>query len=414
MIDYKFFTLSNGLKVYVHEDKATPLAAVNIAYNVGSRDEDKHKTGFAHLFEHLMFGGSQNIASYDEPLQKVGGENNAFTSPDITNYYITLPSENIETAFWLESDRMMGLSFDPVVLEVQRKVVVEEFKQRYLNQPYGDIWLHLRPLAYQEHSYKWATIGKEISHIEQATMADVQEFFYKYYLPNNAIMVVAGNVEFKAIQELAEKWFGPIPAGQPYQRSLPVEPVQNERRFKEVQADVPLDAIYKVFHMPGRYSKEYHVADLLSDILGRGKSSRLHEQLVKQEKLFNNLHAFVTGSVDPGLLVITGKLNEGVSLEAGEAAIDKVIASAKAEMISEEELIKVKNQAEASLVFSEVELLNRAMNLAFAALQGVPDYVNQEAEIIQQITPHEIHAMAEAILTTENSSTLYYRATKNT
>lgn len=413
MIDYKFFTLHNGLKVYVHEDKATPLAAVNIAYNVGSRDEDESKTGFAHLFEHLMFGGSQNIKSFDEPLQKVGGENNAFTSPDITNYYITLPSQNIETAFWLESDRMMSLSFDPAVLDVQKKVVVEEFKQRYLNQPYGDIWLHLRPLAYQEHPYRWATIGKEISHIEQATMDDVKKFFYKYYLPNNAVMVVAGNVEFTNIQSLVEKWFGSIPAGIAYKRALPKEPVQKNRRFKEVQADVPLDAIYKVFHMPGRYSKEYHIADLLSDVLGRGKSSRLHEKLVKQEKLFNNLNAFVTSSIDPGLLVITGKLNEGVSLEEGEEAINTVVEILKKEVISEEELVKVKNQAEASLIFSEVELLNRAMNLAFAALQEIPDYVNQEPEMIQEVTSYEIHTMANRILVDENSSTLYYRAIKN-
>src|SRR5690606_24365041 len=257
MIDYQYFPLSNGLKVYVHEDASTPLAAVNIAYNIGSRDEDENKTGFAHLFEHLMFGGSKHIRSYDEPLQAVGGENNAFTSPDLTNYYVTLPAENIETAFWLESDRMLSLSFDPKVLEVQRKVVVEEFKQRYLNQPYGDAWLHLRPLAYQVHPYKWATIGKEISHIENATMDDVKEFFYKFYIPNNAVMVVAGNVKAEEIQTLTERWFGPIPAGNPYRRNLPVEPIQNEARFKEVSADVPLDTIYKVYHMPSSYTKAY-------------------------------------------------------------------------------------------------------------------------------------------------------------
>lgn len=412
MIDYKYFTLKNGLKVYVHQDKATPLAAFNIAYNVGSRDEEEHKTGFAHLFEHLMFGGSLNIQSYDEPLQKVGGENNAFTSPDITNYYVTLPAENIETAFWLESDRMLSLSFDPKVLEVQQKVVVEEFKQRYLNQPYGDIWLHLRPLAYQVHPYRWATIGKEISHIEDATMDDVKRFFYKHYLPNNAVLVIAGNVDFDNIQELTEKWFGAIPAGTPNKRALPQEPVQKGKRFKEVSADVPLDAIYKVYHMPARYSKEYHVADLLSDVLGRGKSSRLYEKLVKGEKLFNSLNAYVTSSIDPGLLVISGKLNEGVSLEEGEQAIDKLIENIKEDAISEEELQKVKNQAEASLIFSEVELLNRAMNLAFAALQGIPDYVNQEPELIQQVTSQELKEMADRILISDNCSTLYYRANK--
>lgn len=412
MIDYKHFILSNGLKVYVHQDKATPLAALNIAYNVGSRDEDEHKTGFAHLFEHLMFGGSLNIQSYDEPLQKVGGENNAFTSPDITNYYITLPAENIETAFWLESDRMLSLSFDSKVLEVQRKVVIEEFKQRYLNQPYGDVWLHLRPLAYSTHPYMWATIGKEISHIEEATMDDVKEFFYKYYLPNNAVLVVAGNVDFETIKELAEKWFGPIPPGNPYIRNLPQEPAQKEKRFKEVVADVPLDALYKVYHMPERYSKAYHVADLLSDVLGRGKSSRLYEQLVKKDRLFNSLNAYVTSSIDPGLLVISGKLNEGVSIEKGDRAIEDLLENIKQHEISEEELQKVKNQAEASLIFSEVELLNRAMNLAFAALQGIPEYVNQEPELIQQVTGHELKVMAERILAAENCSTLFYRANK--
>lgn len=414
MIDYQYFSLSNGLKVYVHEDASTPLAAVNIAYNIGSRDEDENKTGFAHLFEHLMFGGSMHIPSYDEPLQKVGGENNAFTSPDITNYYITLPSQNLETAFWLESDRMMGLSFDPQVLEVQRKVVIEEFKQRYLNQPYGDAWLQLRPLAYKVHPYKWATIGKEISHIENATMEDVKAFFYKYYIPNNAVLVVAGNVKTEDVKALAEKWFGPIPAGKPYQRNLPAEPQQIEKRTKTVYADVPLDAIYKAYHMPQKYTKGYHIADLLSDVIGRGKSSRLYEQLVKKEKMFNSLGAYVTGSLDPGLLVIHGKLNEDVSPEAGEAAIDRVLQEVKETVVGEEELQKVKNQAEATLIFSEVELLNRAMNLAFAALEGDPDYVNREPAIIQQVTALEVQTMANDILIPENCSTLYYKVKKDT
>src|SRR6218665_2626807 len=230
MIKYEHFTLQNGLEVYVHEDHTTPMAAVNILYNVGSRDEDEKKTGFAHLFEHLMFGGSKNIPNYDEPLQKVGGENNAFTSPDITNYYITLPSKNIETAFWLESDRMLSLSFDPKVLEVQRKVVIEEFKQRYLNQPYGDVWLKLRPLVYKNHSYRWATIGKEISHISDAKIEDVKAFFKKHYNPQNAIMVVGGDVTVEQVKHLSEKWFGPIPAGEKYHRNLPQEPEQHDER----------------------------------------------------------------------------------------------------------------------------------------------------------------------------------------
>ena len=414
MVKYEKFTLDNGLRVLVHEDHSTPMAVVNTLYDVGARDENPEQTGFAHLFEHLMFGGSVNVPEFDKPLQRVGGENNAFTSPDITNYYITLPAQNLETAFWLESDRMMGLSFDPHVLEVQRKVVIEEFKQRYLNQPYGDAWLQLRPLAYQTHPYKWATIGKEISHIEHATMEDVKSFFYKYYIPNNAVLVVAGNVTTGEVKRLAEKWFGPISAGEAYQRNLPAEPKQLEKRTKIVHADVPLDAIYKAYHMPKKYTKGYHVADLLSDIIGRGKSSRLYEQLVKREKLFNGLGAYVTGSVDPGLLVIHGKLNEGVSPEAGEEAIDSILQVIKETTVDEEELQKVKNQAEASLVFSEVELLNRAMNLAFAALEGDPDYVNREPAIIQQVTALEIKEMAKRILVPENCSTLYYKVKKDT
>lgn len=413
MINYNNFTLKNGLQILVHEDKSTPLAVVNILYNVGSRDEDPNKTGFAHLFEHLMFGGSMHIRSFDEPLQKVGGENNAFTNPDVTNYYITLPAENIETAFWLESDRMMGLSFDPKVLEVQRKVVIEEFNQRYLNQPYGDVWLKLRPLAYKKHPYKWATIGKEVSHIENATMKDVKTFFYKYYLPNNAYMVVAGNVETDEVKKMAEKWFGPIPPGKDYQRSLSGEPHQQEARLMEIEADVPLSAIYKVYHMPGRFSEDYHTADLLSDILGRGKSSRLYDQLVKEKKLFNSIQAYVTGSMDPGLLVISGKVNDGIPLKEADQEIKSTIQEVRENGIGGEELYKVKNQAESTLVFSEVELLNRAMNLAFAALSGDPGFVNRESGMIQKVSSEDVKTMANNILTPGNSSTLYYKS-KNT
>ncbi len=412
MIHYKHFTLDNGLRVYVHEDHTTPIAAVNILYNVGSKDEDESKTGFAHLFEHLMFGGSKHVPVYDEPLQRVGGENNAFTSPDITNYYITLPAVNLETAFWLESDRMMSLSFDPRVLEVQRKVVVEEFKQRYLNQPYGDVWLRLRPLAYQVHPYRWATIGKEISHIEDATMDDVRAFFYKYYLPNNAILVVAGPVQVDDIRRLAQKWFGPIPAGAPYRRQLPQEPEQQEVRTIETEADVPLDAIYKAFHMPAKTSNDYFAADLLTDMLGRGKSSRLYERLVKEAKLFNNVNAYVTGSADPGLVVIQGQLNGGVTIERGEAEINAILEEFMQDGVPAAELAKVKNQAESTLVFSEVEMLNRAMNLAFYANLGDPEEVNREGEKLQAVTPDEVQRMARQILRPTNTSTLYYRARK--
>jgi zinc protease len=412
MIHYDFFTLDNGLKVYVHQDKSSPIAVLNILYNVGSRDEDENKTGFAHLFEHLMFGGSKNIASFDEPLQIAGGENNAFTSTDITNYYITIPSANLETAFWLESDRMLSLSFDPKVLEIQRSVVIEEFKQRYLNQPYGDAWLHLRPLAYKIHPYKWATIGKDISHIENATMDDVREFFYKYYIPNNAIMVVAGDVETEHIKALSEKWFGPIPAGMPVEKNIPVEPEQKESRFMEVSADVPLDAIFKVYHMGGKLSEDYYSTDLMSDILGRGKSSRLYESLVKDKKIFNSINAHVMSSNDPGLLILEGKLNVGIGLEQGEKEIQEVIDFLREHEVSAEELQKVKNQAESSLVFSEVELLNRAMNLAFSANLGDVELINKEAGLIQAVQPADIRKAANKILRKENSSTLFYEAKK--
>ncbi|MDJ1481165.1 pitrilysin family protein [Cytophagaceae bacterium YF14B1] len=413
MIHYQNFILDNGLQVYVHEDHSTPMAAVNILYNVGSRDEDENRTGFAHLFEHLMFGGSKHIPSYDEPLQLVGGENNAFTSPDITNYYITLPAANIETAFWLESDRMLSLSFDPKVLEIQQKVVIEEFKQRYYNQPYGDVWLKLRPLAYQVHPYRWATIGKDISHIEQATLQDVQDFFYKYYLPNNAILVVAGDITLEQVKQLCKKWFKPIPAGKSYVRELPKEPLQTAERKLKVEASVPLNAIYKAFHIAGKTDvSAYFNADLLSDILGRGKSSRLYDNLVKEQKLFSNISAYTLNSIDPGLMVIQGQINGGISLEKADAAIQEIIEEIVADGIPEAEVTKVKNQAESSLIYSEVELLNRAMNLAFYANMGDVEEVNRETERIEAITPATLHQMAIETLKPENTSTLHYIATQ--
>ncbi|MFT7270455.1 MAG: zinc protease, partial [Roseivirga sp.] len=351
MIQFEQFELKNGLQVIYHEDLTNPMVVVNLLYDVGSRDEDESRTGFAHLFEHLMFGGSANVANYDEPLQKVGGENNAFTSPDITNYYITLPAENIETAFWLESDRMLSLSFDPKVLEVQRSVVIEEFKQRYLNQPYGDAWLKLRPLAYETHPYKWATIGKEIEHIEQATMDDVKDFFKKFYHPTNAVLVVAGNSSLEEVKRLTEKWFADIPAGERNVRNLPIEKVQTELKSIEVHAAVPADTLYMAFHMPARTADEYYAVDLLSDILGRGKSSILYQTLVEEKDLFGALSSYVTGSSDPGLFVIQGKLSKGVTIEEGEKAIWEFLEKFKETELPENALEKVKNKAESTMVF---------------------------------------------------------------
>lgn len=410
MISFNEFTLDNGLQVIVHEDTSVQIAVLNILYNVGSRDERADKTGFAHLFEHLMFGGSKNIPSYDEPLQRVGGENNAFTSTDITNYYLTVPATNIETGFWLESDRMLSLSFDPQVLEVQRKVVIEEFKQRYLNQPYGDVWLKLRPLAYQVHPYQWATIGKEISHIENATMDDVKDFFFQHYVPNNAILVVAGNVKLDQVKQLAEKWFGPIPSGKHEQRNLPAEPKQTQKRSATIEANVPADALYMTWHMPGRFHDDYYASDLLSDILSRGKSSRLYNQLVKENEIFTSLSSFVMGTVDPGMFVISGRVNNGVNLQQAEAAVLEVLAQIVKDGVQEEELAKVKNQTLSTLAFGEVEVMNRAMNLAFAKLSGDANLVNQEMTKIDAVSREEIKRVAGNILTEQNLSTLYYQS----
>ncbi|MCD6179437.1 MAG: insulinase family protein [Bacteroidales bacterium] len=410
MINYKKFTLSNGLTLLVHKDESTPIVAVNILYKVGSRNESPDKTGFAHLFEHLMFGGSVNIPDYDKPLEKAGGENNAFTNSDITNYYITLPKENLETAFWLESDRMLNLAFSEKSLEVQRQVVIEEFKQSYLNQPYGDVWMLLKPLAYKQHSYQWNTIGKEIKHIEDAKMEDVKAFYKKHYNPNNAILVVAGNVEADEILALTKKWFGDIPSGDSLNNELVQEPEQKEARFQEVYRDVPIDALYKVFHMDKRGSKDYYSADLLSDVLSNGNSSRLYRKLIKEEGIFSELDAYITGDFDPGLFVFNGKPAEGISLEEADKRLTKEIELIKSETVSDFELQKVKNKLEASRTFSETSILNNAINLAIAESLGDADTVNLEEEIYNKISVDEIQQIAQKIFQTKNSSTLYYRS----
>ncbi|MDP3469826.1 MAG: pitrilysin family protein [Daejeonella sp.] len=410
MVSFERFTLANGLKVLVHEDPTTPMAVVNILYDVGARDEHPDQTGFAHLFEHLMFGGSVNIPSYDEPLQRVGGENNAFTSNDITNYYITLPSVNLETAFWLESDRMLSLAFSEKSLEVQRNVVCEEFKQRYLNQPYGDVWLKLRPMAYKQHPYQWATIGKSLDHIENANIEDVKAFFARHYNPSNAIMVVGGDVKLEEVKRLSEKWFGNIPAGEKLARLLPIEDDQAEERKETVQANVPLNAIYKVFHMPSRTEAGYYAADLISDILSRGNSSRLFRNLLKEQKLFSEINAYLTGSLDAGLFVVEGKPLPGISMETAEAAIWKELEKISTELVPEAELTKVKNKMESTMVFSEMSLLDKAMNLAYFELLGDADLLNSETQKYLDISAEEIRTQAAHIFRKENSSTLYYLA----
>ncbi|MCB9175121.1 MAG: insulinase family protein [Flavobacteriales bacterium] len=412
MIKFEKFTLNNGLKVIVHQDNTTPIVAFNLLYNVGARDEDENKTGFAHLFEHLMFGGSINIPNFDEPLQFVGGDNNAFTSNDITNYYITLPKNNLETAFWLDSDRMLSLAFTEKSLEVQRQVVIEEFKQNYLNQPYGDVWLLLRPLAYQNHPYKWATIGKEISHIENATMQDVKDFFYKHYLPNNAILSVAGDVDVAEIKKLAEKWFGNIPSGNVPKRALPIEPKQKEERRLSVERDVPANAIYKAYHMCKKTDDDFYATDLLSDVLSLGNSSRLYQALVKEQKLFSEISAYVMGSFDDGLFIINGNLQDNVSFEIAEKAIEHELTKIKETLVQAKELEKVKNKIISTLLFSETSVLNKAMNLAISELLGDANDVNTEEEKYMKVTPEDIKQIANKILVPTNCSTLIY-AKKN-
>lgn len=413
MILFEKFKLKNGLTVIVHQDKSTPMACVNILYDVGARDENENKTGFAHLFEHLMFGGSINIPNYDEPLQLVGGENNAFTTNDITNYYCTVPKENLETAMWLESDRMLSLAFTEKSLEVQRSVVIEEFKQRYLNQPYGDVWLLLRPLIYKVHPYKWATIGKEISHIEQATMDDVKAFFKAHYLPANAIMVVAGNIETAEVKALCEKWFEPIPSGEKPKRNLTPEPVQTEYRSLTVERDVPVNSIYRAYHMCSRTDKEYHAIDLMSDILSRGNSSRLYKNLIKNKQLFSDINAYVMGDLDKGLFVISGKINEGISVEDAEKGIDEEIKLLQTELISDNELQKCKNKIESTITYSEIDVLNKATNLAIAEVMGDANLVNEEIVNYQKVTAEQIKEQANKILQKTNCSTLFYLKKQN-
>lgn len=410
MIAFNRFKLANGLTVIHHFDAATPMVVVNTLYDVGARDESEAKTGFAHLFEHLMFGGSVNIADFDAPLQRAGGESNAFTSNDITNYYDVLPAQNIETALWLESDRMLSLAFTPKSLEVQRNVVIEEFKQRYLNQPYGDVWLELRPLAYQAHPYKWATIGKEISHIEQATMDDVKSFFKAHYHPANAILTIAGNISFEETKNLVEKWYGDIPPSLKPERILPKEPKQKEFRFKEIERKVPSNAFYYAFKMPERRSYEYFVADIISDALGREKSSRLYARLKKELKLVTSINAYITGSLDEGLLIIDGKLSDGVTFDALDEALWQVLEEMKAEKLSPAETNKLLNKIRTVKEFQEQGLLNRAMNLSLYELLGDANGINEENALYQQITSDQIQKLAKEILIKENCSLLRVKA----
>jgi zinc protease len=408
MIRYEKFILPNGLRVLVHEDRSTPMAVVNVLYDVGARDEDPEKTGFAHLFEHLMFGGSINIPVYDEPLQQAGGENNAYTTNDLTNYYCQLPAENVETAFWLESDRMLSLAFSKKSLEVQRKVVCEEFKEHYINKPYGDVWHKMRTLAYTTHPYRWMTIGASLSHVENATLDDVKSFFHKHYTPTNAILAVAGNITTESVKKLAEKWFGPLPPGTKYNRNLPQEPRQTAPRSMEVRAAVPLDALYKCWHIYPRTDMRYYVADLVTEILGGGGSSRLYQSLVKEKQLFSNIECYHLGSTDAGLLTIEGKLVKGVKMKDAEAAVNEEIRKLQKDGITQRELDKVKNKTESMIAFEDMSVMSRASSLAMYELLGDADLINKELDRYQAVTAGQLQEESRVIFDENNCNTLYY------
>jgi predicted Zn-dependent peptidase len=410
MVKFERFMLDNGLKVLVHIDQSTPMAVVNVLYDVGARDEDAQQTGFAHLFEHLMFGGSVNIPDYDDPLQVAGGENNAYTTNDLTNYYCQLPSENLETAFWLESDRMLSLAFSKKSLDVQRKVVCEEFKEHYINKPYGDVWHIMRELAFKEHPYRWMTIGKELAHVENAQLDDVKRFFFKHYRPSNAILVVAGNVSVEQVRELAEKWFGDIPSGEKYNRSLPVEPEQNEERRMTVHRKVPADAIYKTWHMCSRLDDDYYATDLLTDILGGGASSRLYQSLVKEQQLFTGINCYHFGSLDAGLLAIDGQLVKGVDIKKAEDAIEAELDKIRQELVEVRELQKVQNKTESVMAFEDMSVMNRAGSLAFYELLGDGELMNTEFKKYQEVTVHDLKRIANQVMQPSNSNTLWYLA----
>ena len=410
MIEINRKTLANGLRIVHSEDKNTQMVALNVLYNVGARDEHPDHTGFAHLFEHLMFGGSVNIPDYDAYVQSAGGENNAWTNNDITNYYITLPRQNVEIGFWLESDRMLSLDFNEKSLEVQRHVVVEEFKQRNLNQPYGDVGHLVRGLVYQKHPYRWPTIGLEPSHIENATLDEVKDFFFRFYAPNNAILAVTGNISFEDTVALAEKWFGPIPRRDVKQRNLPAEPQQTEERRLTVERNVPVDALHMVFHKCDRLHPDYYVFDMLSDLLSAGRSSRLIQHLVVERQVFGSIDAYISGSIDAGMFYVVGKLAPGITLEEAEAAVWQELEAMKTEDIAEEELEKVKNRYESEQIFSNINYLNVATNLAFFELIGQAEDINHEVEKYRAVTAQRIKEVAQRTFVRENCSVLYYKS----
>jgi predicted Zn-dependent peptidase len=410
MIYFNRFSLENGLKVLVHEDNSSPLVAMNILYDVGSKDEEPEMTGLAHLFEHLMFGGSVNIPDFDKPLQMVGGENNAFTNNDITNYYLTVPAENIETAFWLESDRMLGLNFSQKNLDIQKNVVIEEFNQRYLNQPYGDAILKLRPLAYKVHPYRWPAIGMDINHVAGVSLENIQEFFYSHYAPNNAIIAISGKITLDDAAKLTTRWFGPIPFRKVTRRKLPAEPIQDEKRNITIEKDVPSDALYKVWHIGPRNNSDFHTLDLITDLLAGGESGRLHTKLVRDKKMFSEINAYITSDIDPGLVILQGKLMKGIDIQNADEAVNEVVSRLQENNNLEDEMEKVMNKFESSTVFSNTSILNKAVSLAYYELLGNPDLINQEVDTYRSVTSDMVFEAAKKYFRPSNCSTLYYKS----
>lgn len=409
MIKISRHVLANGLRLVHSQDESTQMVALNIIYNVGARDEHPDHTGFAHLFEHLMFGGSVNIPDYDAPLQLAGGENNAWTNNDITNYYLTVPRQNVEIGFWLESDRMLSLDFNERSLDVQRGVVMEEFKQRCLNQPYGDVGHLLRPLAYKVHPYQWPTIGKELSHIANATLDEVKDFFFRFYAPNNAVLAVTGNISFEETVALTEKWFASIPKRDVPVRQLPQEPAQTEERRLVVERNVPVDSLFMAYHMCERAHPDYYAFDILSDILSNGKSSRLNRYLVQEKQLFSSIDAYISGTVDAGLFHISGKPAAGVSLEEAEAAVREELNRLQNEAVAVQELEKVKNKFESTQIFGNINYLNVATNLAWFELNGAAEDMEKEVERYRSVTAGQLQAVAQTAFDKRNGVVLYYK-----
>lgn len=416
MIDFQRFILNNGLRVIVHEDNSTPLVAVNLLYDVGSRDENPTRTGFAHLFEHLMFAGSANVPDFDQPIQHAGGENNAFTNNDMTNFYASVPAENLETLLWIESDRMLALSINARTFKVQRKVVVEEFNETTLNEPYGDMWHLMSDMVYKVHPYRWPVIGLEPKHIEEANLTEVKDFYKKFYVPNNAILVVAGNLEkcggTEGVVQRIENWFGNILKGAVPPRELPLEPRQTVQIRKVVESNVPLEALYIAFRSPARRDDDYYAVDLLTDVLSNGSSSRFYRRLLKEQRLFSEIDCFQIGNIDPSVIIIEGKPSEGTSIEKAEAAIWDELELLKNDLIAENELQKLKNKIESQQAFGDAGALNKAMNLAYYELLGDANLINTEINNYNKVSAQDIQRVAKEIFTKENSAVLFYKPKK--